>query len=116
MSRTLGWIAATGLTVGVLCLSFAWALGGRDVRTMIAEDSLAWRSCNDDSVASGPERRLPWTGGNTIVVVTPVPLRLIAGDGSDVVLRGRPDTIAHLRLRGDKLFSCGRLGPGPVEV
>ena len=116
MKRTLGLIAITGLSIGVVCLSLAWAIGGRDFRMLVAEDRFGWRSCDDDAVAAGPERRLAWTGGDTIDVTTPVPLRLIAGDGGEVVLRGAPDTIAHLRLRGGRLFSCGRLGAGPVDV
>src|SRR4029077_1427967 len=74
MNRTLGLIAVSGLGIGVVCLSLAWAIGGRDLRTIIAEDRFAWRSCDDDTVAAtGPERRLPWTGSDTIEVVTPVP-------------------------------------------
>jgi len=118
MNRTLGLVAITGLSVGVVSLSLAWAIGGRDFRTMIAEDRFGWRSCGDDTVAAaGPERRLPWSGGDTIEVTTPVPLRLIAGNGGDVVMRGTPDAVAHLRLRGGKLFSCGRVGAsGPIEI
>lgn len=116
MNRILGRIAVAGLGVGIVCLSLAWAIGGRDFRTLVAEDRFGWRSCGDDAVAAGPERRLAWTGGDTIDVTTPVPVKLIASDGADVVLRGAPDTIAHLRLRGSKLLSCGRLGTGPVEI
>jgi hypothetical protein len=118
MNRTLGLVALSGLGIGVVCLSLAWAVGGRDFRTMIAEDRFGWRSCDDDAVAaSSPERRLTWTGGDTIEVLTPMPLRLVAGDGGDVVLRGTPDAIAHLRLRGGRLFSCGRRSAsGPIEV
>ena len=118
MPRTLVRIAVGGITVGVLSLAIAWALAGRDLKTMIAEERLGWRSCGDDTVAAaGPERRLPWAGGDTIEVLTPVPLRLVAGDGSDVIMRGTPDAIAHLKLRGGKLFSCGRRGAsGPIEI
>ena len=118
MPRPLALVAIAGLGVGVVCLSLAWAIGGHDLRTMIAEDRFGWRSCDDDAVAvAGPERRLTWTGGDTIEVLTPVPLRLVAGDGSDVVMRGTPDAIAHLRLRGGRLFSCGRLGAaGPIDI
>lgn len=117
MNRMLGLVALAGLGIGVVCLSLAWAIGGRDLRTMIAEDRFGWRSCDDDAAAAGPERRLAWTGGDTIEVLTPVPLRLVAGDGSDVVMRGTPDAIAHLKLRGGKLVSCGRRSAsGPVEI
>jgi Putative auto-transporter adhesin, head GIN domain len=117
MNRTLGLVAVSGLSIGVVCLSLAWAIGGRDLRSMIAEDRFGWRSCDDDTVAvAGNERRLPWTGGDTIEITTPVPLHLVAGDGGELVMRGTPDTIAHLRLRGGRLFSCGRLGAGPVDI
>jgi len=117
MNRTLGLVALSGLGIGVVCLSLAWAIGGRDLRTMIAEDRFGWRSCDDDAAAAGPERRLAWTGGDTIEVLTPVPLRMVAGDGSDLVMRGKPEAIAHLRLRGGKLLSCGRRSAaGPVEI
>jgi hypothetical protein len=114
MNHILGRVAITGLSIGVVCLALAWAIGGRDFRTMVAEDSFGWRSCDD--AASGPERRLAWTGGDTIDVTTPVPLKLIASDSGDVVMHGTPDAVAHLRLRGSRLVSCGRLGAGPVEI
>lgn len=116
MNRTLGLVALSGLTVGVICLSLAWAIGGRDFRTLVAEDRFGWRSCGDDAATAAPERRLAWSGGDTIDVTTPVPLKLSAGNSGEVVLRGAPDTIAHLRLRGSRLVSCGRPGAGPVEV
>jgi hypothetical protein len=116
MNSTLGRIAAVGLGVGVVSLSLAWALGGRDdFRRVIADERFGWRSCDDAVAVAGPERRLPWNGGDKIEVTTPVPLRLIAGDGGDIVLRGTPAAVAHLQVRGGKLFSCGR-PDGPVEV
>lgn len=119
MNRTLGLVAIAGLSIGVVCLSLAWAIGGRDLRTMIAEERFGWRSCDDAAAVAtaGPDRRLTWTGGDTIEILTPVPLRLVAGDGGDVVMRGTPDAIAHLKLRGGKLFSCGRQSAsGPIEI
>ncbi|MBN9090176.1 MAG: DUF2807 domain-containing protein [Reyranella sp.] len=116
MNSTLGRIAVIGLGVGIVSLSLAWVLGGReDIRRVIAEERFGWHSCDDTVAVAGPERRLPWTGGDKIEVTTPVPLRLIASDGSDVVLRGTPEAVARLQVRGGKLFSCGRL-EGPVEV
>lgn len=116
MNSILGRTAVIGLGVGIVSLSLAWALGGRDdFRRVIAEERFGWRSCDDAVAVAGPERRLPWSGGDKIEVTTPVPLRLIASDSSDVVLRGTPEAVAHLGLRGGRLFSCGRL-EGPVEV
>src|SRR5262245_54838700 len=115
MNSILGKTAVIGLGVGIVSLSLAWVLGGRDdLRRVIAEDRFGWHSCDDSVAIAGPERRLPWTGGNRIEITTPVPLRLVASDGNDLVLRGTPAAVAHLQVRGDKLFSCGR-PDGPVE-
>jgi hypothetical protein len=49
--------------------------------------------------------------------VTPASLRLIAGSGSEVIVRGAPQTIAHLQLRGGRLFADCRLRTSqPIEV
>jgi len=118
MNRTLGWIAVIGLSTGVAALALAWTLGGRDLARMIARDRLALRSCDDKVAVTGPERRLPWHGGDSVDVVTAVSLRLIPGTGADIVMRGPPETIVHLQLRGGRLFSdCHGLGSsGPIEV
>src|SRR6185369_4859964 len=119
MSRTLGWIAAIGLSVGVISLSLAWGIGGGDVRRAIAHSYLTLQSCDDTKVAvGGPERRLPWTGDDTLDVVLSTPVRLIASPGSEVVIRGAPETIAHLRLQGGRLSADCRwlTTPRPIEV
>jgi len=116
MNSFLARTAVVGLGVGIVSLSLAWALGGReDIRRVIAAERFGWHSCDDTLAVAGPERRLPWTGGDKIEVTTPVPLRVTARDGGDVVLRGTPAAVSHLQLRGGRLFSCGRL-EGPVEV
>lgn len=133
MNRTLGWIAVIGLGVGVVSLALAWTLGGRDIRQRIAEvrsahhrggddraDWSPWSTCDDSAATvSGSERRLPWPGGDSFEVVTPVPVRLIPADGGDVVIRGAPAVIAHLQLRGGRLAAdCHGLGAssGAVEI
>jgi Putative auto-transporter adhesin, head GIN domain len=120
MSRTLGWIAAIGLTVGGVSLSLAWAIGGRDVRQMLAEEGrFPLGSCDDSTVTvGGSERRLPWTGDDTLDIALPTALRLIASDRNDVVLRGAPEAIAHLQLSGRRLYAdCRRLTASqPIEV
>lgn len=119
MRNTLGWIAIVGLSVGAASLALAWTIAGRDTRRLIAEEShFNWRSCDNDKAVGGSERRLRWTGGDTIDVVAPAALRLIPGNGSEVVLRGAPETIAHLRLVGGRLFAdCrGLAAAPPIEV
>jgi hypothetical protein len=102
MSRTLGWIATFGLTIGVVSLALAYAFGGRDLNRLL---SVA-QSCSDGGAkadASSSERRLPWTDGDTIDIALPATVRLKSGEGSEVVVRGSPDTIAHVEVRGSRI-------------
>ena len=63
----LGKIAIGGIGVGLVSLSLAWTIGWRELRNTIAERDFSWRSCDAGKVAvAGPERRLPWTGDDTI--------------------------------------------------
>jgi len=112
----LGKIALGGLGVGVVSLSLAWAIGGRDLRHGLADHDLSWRSCDKGKVAvAGPERRLPWTGDDTLGLALSVPVRLVPGTGKDVVLRGPPETIAHLDLKGGRLRAdCRNLPDGQM--
>lgn len=117
MPRILGWIAVVGIGVGFASLSLAWTIGGRDLTGVLADINPDLRSCEDSKVAGGPERRLRWTGDDTVEVVTAASLRLIAGTGSEVIVRGAPQAIAHLQLRGGRLSADCRLRPSqPIEV
>lgn len=102
MSKTLGWIATFGLGIGVVALALAYAFGGRDLDRLL---SVA-QSCGDGATKAGaslPERRLPWTGGDTVDIALPATVRLKSGEGSDVIVRGAPDTIAHVEVRGSRI-------------
>ena len=101
MSRTLGLIATFGLGIGVVSLALAWALGGRDLDRLIDRGTFTLQACKEGGTAS--ERHLPWTGGEVIEVALPAVVRLRAGEGSDIVLRGSPGVIANVELRGHRL-------------
>lgn len=110
----LGKIALGGIGVGVAALALAWTLGGRELRNSLADRDFNWRSCGAGTVAdAGSERRLPWTGDDTIRLALSMPVRLVPGTGNDVVLRGKPETIAHLELKGGRLRAdCRNLPNG----
>jgi hypothetical protein len=103
--HTLGKIAVAGIGVGMVSLSLAWTLAGRDLRHVLHHGPFGrYASCDAVKVAvGGPERRLPWTGDDRVDIALSAPLRLVPGAGSDVVLRGDPETIAHLTLNGGRL-------------
>jgi hypothetical protein len=116
MSRTLGWIAVFGLGVGVVSLTLAYALGGRDMHRVFDRGLFAARACNDASPAS--ERHLAWSGGDSIDVALPGTVRFRGGDGNDVVVRGPQDTIANVDLHDGRLtLDCRSTASArPVEV
>jgi hypothetical protein len=104
VARTLGWIAAGGLGVGVVCLSLAYALGARDVHG-IGLGTLLGQSCSDGAKADArqSERRWTWAGGDTVEVALPATVRYRGGEGSDLIARGSPDALAHIEIRGGKI-------------
>jgi hypothetical protein len=117
MTRTLGWIAAIGLGVGVASLSLALAIGGPELRHLLARGPLGLAACADAMRAGASERRLPWTGGDTIELSLPVSLRLVPGAGGEVVIRGPSDAISHLDLRGSHLsLDCRLATSRTIEI
>jgi Putative auto-transporter adhesin, head GIN domain len=105
VARTLGWIAAGGLGVGVVCLSLAYALGARDVHG-IGLGTLLGQSCSDGAKgdARQSERRWTWAGGDTVEVALPATVRYRGGEGSDLIARGSPDVLAHIEIRGGRIM------------
>ncbi len=104
MVRTLGWIAAGGLGVGVISLSLAYVTGDDAVhRLMNVGTSFASTCGSSGTPATLSERHLKWNGGDTIEIALPATVRYRGGEGDEVIVRGAPDVIAHVEIRGDRL-------------
>ena len=58
--------------------------------------------CDGAAKATDSERRLAWTG-DAIDIALPATVRYRSGEGSDIVVRGAPDIIAHVELSGGRL-------------
>jgi hypothetical protein len=117
MSRTLGRIAALGLGIGIVSLVLAYALGGRDAYRVFDRGGLfAAHACGGDG--SGPsERRLVWTGGDSIDIALPARVHLRSGEGNDILLRGARDVIDRIELRGSRLLlDCRSLSSPSIEI
>jgi hypothetical protein len=113
MIRNLGWIAVGGLGIGIASLSLAYAIGGRDVDTFgFAE---RWTSNCGDSTGSR-ERRLAWDGGDSVELSLPGTVRLRAGEGNEMVVRGAPGPVDHVRVHGSRLTLSCRGRSGSLEV
>jgi hypothetical protein len=102
MSNYLGRIAVVSLTIGVVSLALAYAFGGRDLRGLLDRSTFALQACGD-AKAGDSVRRLAWTG-DAIDIALPATVRYRSGEGSDIVVRGAPDTIAHVDMRGGRLI------------
>ena len=102
MAKTLGWIAVGGLGVGFASLALAYALVGRDLGNLLDRDIFLAHSCGDNSGkddAKQWERRLAWEGDDAVEIALPASVRYRGGEGSDVIVRGSPDVIAHVEVR-----------------
>jgi hypothetical protein len=114
MVKTLGWIAVGGLSIGFASLALAYVIGGRDLDGMLDRGIFLAKSCgNNDGKADAKqqERRLMWEGGDTVDITLPASVRYRGGEGSDVIVRGSPDVIAHVELRHGRItLDCHRWG------
>jgi hypothetical protein len=116
MVRSLGWIAVGGLGVGVVFLSLAWATGG-DAIGHIADLGLsAGRSC-DKSGATASERRLKWDGEDTVSIAGFATVHYRGGEGDEVIVRGSPDVVANVEVRGGRItLDCRGAGARAVDI
>jgi Putative auto-transporter adhesin, head GIN domain len=105
-AKTLGWIAVGGLSVGFVSLALAYVLGVRDLDGLLDRGIFFAKSCGDGggkADARASERHWAWEGGDTVEVTVPATVRYRGGDGSDLIVRGSPDALAHIDIRGGRI-------------
>jgi hypothetical protein len=118
MVRTLGWIAAGGLGVGVVFLSLAWATVGSDLRRGVdlGFDMPFGRSCEKNG-ATASERRLKWDGGDTVNIAGFATVHYRGGEGDEVIVRGAPDLVANVEVQGGRItLNCRGAGSRAVDI
>lgn len=119
MTRTLGWIAAIGLGVGAVSLTIAYALGGHDLERLIHRGVADAHSSDPGTVSADgtSERHFAWDG-DTIEIALGTTVRFKGGEGSDIVVRGSPNAVSRVEVRGNRLvYGGGWFGPsGHLEV
>jgi hypothetical protein len=105
MIRALRWTAFIGLSVGIASLALAVMIGGNSVRDLWDRANFNRQACGDNTGPTGApsERRLAWSGGDTIEIAVPATIRLRIGEGDDIVVRGSPGTISHVGVRENRL-------------
>jgi hypothetical protein len=112
MIGKLGWLAAGGFGVGIVAFSLLAAVGAHELSGW----NLGWllsslNSCHDDEDAKidpkATERTWVWDGGDTVEIAVPGTVHYRGGSGDQVIARGSPEAIAHLRVRNGRITqSC----------
>ena len=112
MIRKLGWLAAGSFGVGIVAFSLLAALGvhrlpGWNLGRILSSVT----SCRDDADAqvdpNATERHWAWDGGDTVEIAVPATVHYRGGSGDEVIARGAPEAIAHLRVRDGRITrSC----------
>jgi len=105
MRTKLAIIAVSGFAISAVCLGGAFALGGRALAAVFGTDlaSLAdLPRCDTKAqpVATASSRSLPWDGnGDRAAVALPANVHYQAGSGDQLVVKGDPDFVAHIRVK-----------------
>jgi hypothetical protein len=123
MIRKLGWLAAGGFAVGIVAFSLAAALGAHELEGWnLGRILSSFNSCHDDNDAkidpTVTERRWAWDGGDTVEIAVPGTVHYRGGIGDQVIARGAPETLAHLRIRNGTIdSSCyGRWARNDLDI
>jgi hypothetical protein len=121
--RKLGWLAAGGFAVGIIAFSLAAALGAHELEGWnLGRILSSLNSCHDENDAkidpTATERRWAWDGGDTVEIAVPGTVHYRGGIGDQVIARGAPEMLAHLRIRNGTIgSSCyGRWGRSDLDI
>jgi hypothetical protein len=106
MRTKLAIIALSGFAVSAICLGGAFALGGHAIGNAVFGTDLAslvnLPRCDSmaQPMATATSRSLPWDGNDDrAAVALPANVHYQAGSGDQLVVKGAPDIIAHIRVK-----------------
>jgi hypothetical protein len=106
MRTKLAIIALSGFAVSAICLGGAFALGGHAIGNAVFGTDLAslvnLPRCDSmaQPMATATSRSLPWDGNDDrAAVALPANVHYQAGIGDQLVVKGAPDIIAHIRVK-----------------
>jgi hypothetical protein len=123
MVGKLGWLAAGGFGIGIVSFSVLAALGANQLSGWHLGEILSLAtSCHDDADAkidpTVTERHWVWDGGDTVDIDVPATVHYRGGSGDEVIARGSPEAIAHIRVRNGKITqSCsGRWARNDLDI
>ena len=106
MRTKLAIIAVSGLAISAVCLGGAFALGGNAIGNAIFDTDISSMvnlprcDTTGQPVATATSRSLPWDGNNDrAAIALPANVHYQAGSGDQLVVKGDPDFIAHIRVK-----------------
>ena len=103
MRTKLAFIAVSGFAVSAVCLGGAFALGGGIVgNTDFDFGGFDLPRCDtmDQSAGTATSRTLPWEGSDDrAAVAIPANTHYQAGIGDQLVVKGDPEILTHIRVR-----------------
>src|ERR1700748_575922 len=106
MRTKLAIIAVSGLAISAVCLGGAFALGGNAIGNAIFDTDLSGimdlprRDTGAQPAATATSRSLPWDGNDDrAAVALPANVHYQAGNGDQLVVKGDPAFIAHIRVK-----------------
>lgn len=120
--KHIGWIALSGISIGVVSGGLAMAFGADQFGTL-AKDRLGdWSRWADDRAwdfdgdvcnnsrgdSTSPERHIAWDGNDNVVIALGADVIYRAGEGDDMVVRGAPEAVARVEVHNGKIGWCGR--------
>lgn len=129
MIRTLSMIALAGFLLSVVCISIAVSLAGPEAiasgawgwnghgwlaRHVQVHDEFTW----DNDSGAEAERRMVWTGGQTLDVDVPADVTYTQGSGpATMVVSGPKDALDHLTVQDGRVsVASGHLHGGDLTI
>ena len=102
MRTKLAIIAVSGFAISALCLGGAFALGGNAIGNAVfdvAGFDLPRCDTVDKSASTGDTRTLAWDNSDRAAVALPANTHYQAGMGEELVVKGDPVIVSHIRVR-----------------
>jgi hypothetical protein len=102
MRTKLAIIAVSGFAISAVCLGGAFALGGNAIGNAVFDfDGFDLPRCDtaDKSAAGADTRALAWDSSDRAAIALPANTHYQAGAGDQLVVKGDPVIISHIRVR-----------------
>jgi hypothetical protein len=100
MSTKLALVAVSGFAISAICLGGAFALGGSAIGNAVFDmGGLDLPRCDTGSTsASTDSRSLSWDNSDRAAVALPANTHYQAGAGDQLVVKGDPTIVSHIRV------------------